>query len=114
MRPLRFRFWLGTELQGILELHQGGILDMPWQWDRVDLFTGLIDPTGREIFERDIVYTGGLNCEVEWDKTNCRFQLRRLGRQRTIPQTCSLDTMHIQQYAVHGVKVGDEIRWGRE
>lgn len=55
MRPIKFRFWKGNILQGILELKVGSILDMAWEWDSVDQFTGLIDKTSKEIYEGDII-----------------------------------------------------------
>ena len=58
MRKIKFRFWLGKTFQGILELEKGGIIDMGWEWDSVDQFTGLLDRLGKEIYEGDITTWG--------------------------------------------------------
>ena len=55
MRVIKFRFWKDNKMQGILTLEKGGTLDMPWEWDTVDQFTGLLDKSGKEIYEGDII-----------------------------------------------------------
>ena len=79
MRKVKFRFWLENKMQGILELNQGGILDMAWEWDKVDHFTGLLDSQGKEIYEGDILdYGDNFNSVVIWDKGDFRWGIREL------------------------------------
>ena len=104
MREIKFRAWDKSfkKMTEWEDMRQRGINQFfNADWALLMQYTGLKDKHGKEIYEGDRVYTGGLDCVVEWEENECRFILRRPGKQ-TIPQTTPLDKMHSPQFEVIG------------
>lgn len=101
MRPIKFRSWDARGKQ--MDIPDAIANDIDGEKYQIMQYTGLKDKNGKEIYESDIVSTGGLRCVVIWVDTRCRFELERPGKQ-SIPQTTSLDKAHQPQYEIVGNK----------
>lgn len=78
MRVIKFRFWKNNKQQGVLELKNNSILDVAWEWDLVEQFTGLCDRLGIEIYEGDRVgdIDTGSKGYVFWDNNESQFAIK--------------------------------------
>ena len=84
-REIKFRFWNDNEIQGIRELKTNSILDMAWEWDEVEEYTGLTDKNGKESYYNDISEDeNGDKNSVKWDDEEGTFYLASIENEKKV------------------------------
>ena len=79
MREVKFRQWDSRRKimhLGIGATNPSGFVGFPcvsWEKSPVMQYTGLLDKSGKEIYEGDIIKEGGFISTIEWATPNARF-----------------------------------------